>query len=236
MRKINLDFLIVTICFLIDFVLSRISNSITSKISVILFLALILGFAIYLSIKYKKNKLFIIAAALCFAADIFLTLIRNGSYVTEAGLTCFVFAQTFYALYLHKEGVNHKKILKLVRIVLLVLLPIVAFIIFRETTNYIIIATSIYAVLLVMNIVESFFLQNKNLFLIIGFILFFMCDFNLMFLVGKQMSLFDASNIPVLNLAFIIPDSAWLFYIPAHYCLASSLIKFDKPQLSDQEA
>jgi len=225
MKKNKLDFILLTICFAICFLANRLARFFSFNISINLFLILILLFSIYFTIKYKINKLYLIATIFCFIADIFLSIIRDGEYITELGLTSFIIAQFFFMLFMYSKGVNNKKIFIILKISLIIILQIIIPFIFKDSYNYIIVATSIYAVLLIFNIIESFFLKKKNLLLSIGFILFFLCDFNLMFCVARSMNIFDATNIPIINLAFIIYNSCWLFYIPSHYFLLASLIK-----------
>jgi len=216
------DLIIFSLLFFVAFSLRRLSFN--DKITVSIFILFILIYSIYFCIKYKQNKIYLIGAGFAFAADIFLSIIREGNGVIETGLTLFLCAQIAFMFFMNRYNKKKVKTLTIYRIAISLALAAIAVIIFNKNTNYLIILTCVYGVNLIINLIEAIQIRKVFPLLYVGFVLFILCDIAIGLNAAKDLGIIDLSNIPFVRLAFLIDDCGWIFYMPCQGFMCVSLM------------
>lgn len=139
------------------------------------------------------------------------------------GMVFFLFAQTFYAVMLHRQSL-HRGFL-IARLAVSVSVEALAILILREKTDALALVSMLYYVNLIMNMVCAFARFRVNRLLAIGFVLFIFCDT----VIGLQVASGGYLSIPegtfIHNLIFSGFHLSWFFYLPSQVLIALSTLK-----------
>ena len=135
-----------------------------------------------------------------------------------AGVSVFLLAQLFHGIYFHSLMSSKKRAFGSLCVRIGLSLIVTSVLLSLESTrDYLYVITGLYAVELVMNLVDcliAFFLEKeKRLFALLhffGFLLFFLCDL----FVGLSF----------LNNVQLFRFISWVFYAPSQTLLCSSLL------------
>lgn len=132
------------------------------------------------------------------------------------GMIFFLCAQSFYALYLHRQK-KSKPILRL-RQVLVVVVVLVAVLVLRKKTDALVIVSVCYYVLLITNMIHAF--SAKERLFGVALCLFILCDtvIGLQVAAGTYLPINEGSAL--YKIIFTDFNLAWFFYLPSQVLIA----------------
>lgn len=145
--------------------------------------------------------------------DLFLTLLSPSKVI--AGLCSFICVSLIFAVYIF---VNQKDQFKMTHLAIRALFTFIAGLLVGllvPDVNAVLILTAVYGVNLILNVVLSFSLKQKNVLFITGLICFLLCDIYVGISCAKDMGIFEYHGShfieSILGYGF---NLAWFFYIP----------------------
>lgn len=228
-RRKTLLFLYLLIQFILYLFILLKSNSIVKYLEygfiVVNFIS-----SIFLRVILKTNDSRLVSNALFFTmiADTFLVLL-NKYY--SLSVSIFIIVQMIYYLRL-KSFRNENKIISLdiTRFLLTLSIIILAFIVFKENTDFLIVVTIIYFINLIINFIESILYIKITKLFILGLLFFVFCDiFVGIWNIEKYIYLKEntiLSKIINLNL-----NTVWLCYVPSQVLIFLSVLEVNKKVL-----
>jgi hypothetical protein len=191
-----------------------------NSVSIVCFLTVCVAFCFSLLLfgEQKRGCYKSIALLFTVVSDVFLVIVyqKSGQMLHQIlGVCFFTVVQALYFIYLILS--TSKKSLKIthvcVRVFLSVIMPIVAYMVCKEKTNFLIVITVIYFTNLVLNCVFAFIEYCKHNIFAIGLLLFIFCD---VFVGANAMQgvLFTASKGSLAYFMACPPfNFTWLFYV-----------------------
>lgn len=231
-KQEQIKYQILLTCFLIIQTINYIISTFKIELSFIegsyvfafLFIFLDLFFAIILILFFERLRnlsTFLLVLGLFFTmiADIFL-IICDERFVE--GLICFSLVQITYLIKLLLEKNDKSLTIKyfIVLVLILFVAQIVAYLIFRDYYDIIILIAVLYGTLFIGNIVLTSMKFIKNILFSIGMILYFLCDICVAmdYLSSNGFSFFAFINQLPINLIFF-------FYLPGQILITFSIYK-----------
>ena len=164
------------------------------------------------------SRLMLGGLACTVAADFFLVVCSPRQQLW--GMVFFLGAQLLYAVKLHRSG--RSKPLLLVRLRLVALIEVIAFVILRDKLDLLAVVSVAYYANLITNTAEAFTQFRKNRLLPIGLVLFILCDT----VIGLQVAAGNYLPIPETSLLyriiFVNFNLSWTFYLPSQVLIALS--------------
>ncbi len=182
------------------------------------FAAIVLCFGYALVRVGKRDPLLVAALAGIVGADFCLVVCNPIERMW--GMVFFLAAQTLYAVRLHR-AVRGRALL-IVRMALVAVAEITAFVVLRERTDALALVSMAYYANLIANILVSARRIKTSPVLLVGFVLFILCDT----VIGLQVA--ADGYLPILegswlhNVLFMGFNLSWFFYLPSQVCLAMS--------------
>lgn len=193
-------------------------NTITS------FFTVVLAF-LFALINYNKiNKLIVFGLLMTVCADIFLVVLDP----MKQNLAMFFFSitQICYFIYIYNNQNNkERKLNVIIRISTIVFALLITLLVLKENTDFLSMISLFYYANLLVNVAFSFLVKNKNIYFIIGLILFACCDLviGISIMNDAYLSLREGTLLYfIANPGF---NLAWIFYIPSQTLIALSTKK-----------
>ncbi len=185
-------------------------------------------YSVLLINKSKFSYLMIFGLLFTVFADLFLVVINPMMRIPA--MFCFSITQLMYFLYIY-ENQNNKLIKKyhlIVRLLLAFFMLIITIIVLKDKVDLLSMISIFYYTNLIVNIIYSFFMNQKNYIFLLGLILFALCDLcvglsaigEIYFELEEGTFLYIIAN-PGFNLA-------WLFYSPSQMLLGLNCYKIYK--------
>lgn len=232
--KMNLIYLILitALCFMfitIDFK-TNYDSSVLKLILVITVFLYVLILALKNIIKrndYKINILYILAITFTLISDYLLLIVDNYYHLA---LTTFIIAHLSYSFIIYLSDSNFNKKRLIIEKSLILLISLIILIIMKDTLLFL---STIYALSLIMNLVDSVILVIKiktyyAILLMIGFVLFVGCD--ICVLLSNLYQIVDETK-HILDIEILAECIIWIFYGPSQFFLSLSInrgIKYEK--------
>ena len=219
-KKINYYFLSIFIIELIIYIsflyLEFNKNNINNYLKYSLIIINFLFGLIYLIKNYSKEKLFLVLGLLFTIGSDYFLLFKNSNKEYCIGISIFIIVQLMYFIYnflSNKLYLNEIIIEIIIRIFLIIVSLIFVYYFLNKYFNLVNVLAISYFINLLINFLECifFFKRNKkrNIILIIGFLLFILCDLS----VGLyNLKLIDAFK-----------HLMWIAYAPSQFLLLYSI-------------
>ncbi len=219
-KKINYYFLSIFIIELIIYIsflyLEFYKNNINNYLKYFLIMINFLFGLIYLIKNYSKEKLFLVLGLLFTIGSDYFLLFKNSNKEYCIGISIFIIVQLMYFIYnflSNKLYLNEIIIEIIIRIFLIIVSLIFVYYFLNKYFNLVNVLAISYFINLLINFLECifFFKRNKkrNIILIIGFLLFILCDLS----VGLyNLKLIDAFK-----------HLMWIAYAPSQFLLLYSI-------------
>jgi len=188
--------------------------------------AIVLCLFTLLTLRIHKADWLLVAIALCFTlvADTFLVLLEGYQIIAT---TAFVVAQSSYAFRLRYADQTHVQWIQRIRIILVVLLEVVAYLVLRSSFDPLVYITMLYLSLLIGNIIHAVSLWKEQWIFAVALVLFLLCDV----VVGLSVSggYLNITSESLIGKIIALPiNLAWLFYLPSQVLIVLSV--YFKPQ------
>lgn len=183
--------------------------------------AILLCFIITLILPIRKADWLFVTIALFFTliADTFLVLLEGYQVIATMS---FCIVQSLYAIRLWKSDHNRFAHIFKLRIILLVLMEVIAYLILGESFDVLISITMLYLSLLIGNMIHSLSLKKEQTLFSVALVLFLLCDIT----VGLSVSgdyLTIASHSIIGKILAMPINLAWLFYLPSQVLIVLSV-------------
>lgn len=224
--KMNLIYLILITSLCVMFITIDFKTNYDSSVLKFTLVITVFLYVLFLGLKhiikkddYKINILYILAITFTIISDYLLLIVDNYYHLA---LTTFIIAHLSYSFIIYLSDNKFTKKRLIIDKSLILLIGLIALVISRETLLFL---TVIYALSLVMNLVDSIILVIKtktyySVLLMIGFILFVGCDVCVLF--SNLYQIVDETK-EILDIEIFAECIIWIFYGPSQYFLSLSI-------------
>ena len=192
--------------------------------TIVSFSSVVLAFIFALLNYNNNNKLIIIGLFTTVCADIFLVVVDP--IKQNLAMCFFSITQICYFIYIYNnQNIKQQKINILIRTITIILILCLTIIILKDNVDFLSLISVFYYINLVINIICSFIVKNKNIYLSIGLILFACCDLSI------GLSIMSDAYLPLKEGTFLYfianPgfNLAWIFYVPSQTLISLSTKK-----------
>ncbi len=165
-----------------------------------------------------SSRLLLGGLAMTVAADFCLVICQPRQQLL--GMVFFLAAQIFYAVKLHTEKPDPRRLF--LRLGLTLGAVAICILVLRRNTDTLALISLCYYANLVMNLVVAFCAGKKYRLLAIGFVLFFLCDTVIGLQEAAKGYLHIAQDTWLYKLLFMDFNLPWVFYLPSQVCIALS--------------
>ena len=167
---------------------------------------------------YKK---YLIPVALFFTAiaDLFLVFL-GGIEFRAWGMFFFMIVQFVYGYYILINDKYHFKISIIIRVVINILLIVLGLIILKDKIDFLSMFSIIYLANIITNIICCCMNLKKYYLLLIGLILFILCDIHTGLVIADGAYLTYTEGSLIYNIVHANFNFTWFFYIPSQTIIA----------------
>lgn len=166
----------------------------------------------------KLANMWMLAGMACtVGADFFLVVCSPADQLW--GMVLFMAAQSMYAVALHKR--RFCKPIFILRLSLTAIAPLVALLVLRDRTDALSVISLCYYVNLIFNLIIAWAQGNRTL--VIGYILFLLCDTVIGLQVAAGGYLPIGEEALLYRIIFVDFNLAWFFYLPSQVLIALNI-------------